>query len=436
MSEEQLWIKKQLKYFVKDIGDGGTPSRENSRNFGGNIPWVVISDIQRKIYKTKENLSVRGLASCTSKLWPLNTVILSTGATIGKVGIAYVELATKQGITGIVANEKILPKFLYYELLFKKPNVIAWAQGSTFAEIRVPILEKIPLKVPKSIRLQEKIYKILEKIDQTIEKTEALIEKYQQIKTGLMHDLFTRGITADGKLRPPKEQAPELYKETPIGWIPKEWDFDLLDAVKDSIVDGPFGSNLKTEHYVIDAGVRVVRLQNIQSTMYNDTDRAYVSHDHANFLIRNKVIPSDILIAGLGDDKYPVGRSCQYPLDLPAAINKADCFRLRCKLEKWSNEFIMYYMNTSGARHQIRKYEQGVTRPRINLSNIKRVLLPTPGIKEQEAISLQLKTIEMKINNEERTKTKLLQQKSGLMHDLLTGKVQVKVDENEAINAN
>ena len=37
-----------------------------------------------------------------------------------------------------------------------------------------------------------------------------------------MHDLFTRGVTADGKLRPPREQAPELYQETPVGWIPVE----------------------------------------------------------------------------------------------------------------------------------------------------------------------------------------------------------------------
>ena len=71
-----------------------------------------------------------------------------------------------------------------------------------------------------------KIARILQTIDQAIEKTEALIEKYQQIKAGLMHDLFTRGIGADGKLRPPREQAPELYQQTPIGWIPKEWDFD------------------------------------------------------------------------------------------------------------------------------------------------------------------------------------------------------------------
>ena len=39
-------------------------------------------------------------------------------------------------------------------------------------------------------------------VDRAIEQTEALIAKYEQIKTGLMHDLFTRGVTTDGRLRP------------------------------------------------------------------------------------------------------------------------------------------------------------------------------------------------------------------------------------------
>jgi type I restriction enzyme S subunit len=64
---------------------------------------------------------------------------------------------------------------------------------------------------------------VLSSIDAAIEKAEALIDKYQQLKAGLMQDLFTRGVLPDGELRPPREQAPELYQETAIGWIPKEW---------------------------------------------------------------------------------------------------------------------------------------------------------------------------------------------------------------------
>ena len=282
------------------------------------------------------------------------------------------------------------------------------------------------LLIPKfESRIRRKIGEILGITDKAIEKTEALIHKYQQIKAGLMHDLFTRGLTADGKLRPSREQALELYQETPIGWIPKEWGYESISLIMESLVDGPFGSNLKTEHYVIDPGVRVIRLQNIQAINYNDTDKAYISGKHANYLMRNKVVPGDILIAGLGEDRYPVGRACQYPKDLPPAINKADCFRLRCNTAETDNYFVMLYLNTPNARAQIRRYEQGVTRPRINLGNMKKIVIPKPLLKEQKVISKRLFEVALRIEKELLMKDKYKKQKSGLMHDLLTGKVPV-----------
>jgi type I restriction enzyme S subunit len=76
---------------------------------------------------------------------------------------------------------------------------------------------------------QRRIAEILGTVDEVIEQTEALIAKQQQVKAGLMHDLFTRGVTATGTLRPPPAEAPHLYQDSPLGPIPKEWDYALLD---------------------------------------------------------------------------------------------------------------------------------------------------------------------------------------------------------------
>ena len=65
-------------------------------------------------------------------------------------------------------------------------------------------------------------------MDNLIEKTEALIAKYQAIKQGMMHDLFTRGVDEHGHLRPTHDEAPELYKQSELGWIPKEWEVSPL----------------------------------------------------------------------------------------------------------------------------------------------------------------------------------------------------------------
>jgi restriction endonuclease S subunit len=104
-----------------------------------------------------------------------------------------------------------------------KNEFIKYAAGSTFLEINRKDTGRILISHPENKIQQEKIGRILATIDRNITHTEALIAKYQQIKAGLMHDLFTRGIGADGKLRPTREQAPDLYRESAIGWIPKEW---------------------------------------------------------------------------------------------------------------------------------------------------------------------------------------------------------------------
>jgi type I restriction enzyme S subunit len=320
-------------------------------------------------------------------------------------------------------------RFLYHRLMLSdvRRQMVAYSAGSTVLHLDTKKVPSIVVRIPVDVRLQEKIANILDGIDTAIEKTEALIAKYQQIKAGLMHDLFTCGVLPNGQLRPSREQAPELYQETAIGWIPREWEVKDISAVLDSIADGPFGSNLKTEHYVVDPGVRVVRLQNVAEYQYNDGDRAYISDRHAAYLVRNKVVGGDVLIAGLGEERYPVGRACTYPAELPPAINKADCFRARCIADVMYNKFLMLFLNSELARHQIRRYEQGVTRPRINTGNLKRLAIGVPTLCEQAAFVSRFEAALANIHAQQAIVENLKSQKLGLMQDLLTGKVPVKV---------
>lgn len=331
------------------------------------------------------------------------------------------------------ATQASTPAYLYQLMQWKLTRQTAevFMSGSAGQQrVQSDFFRRYKVYAP-ALPIQKKIATILSGIDTAIEKTETLIAKYQQIKAGLMYDLFTRGVLPNGQLRPPREQAPELYQETAIGWIPKEWRILNCSAVLDSIADGPFGSNLKTEHYVVDPGVRVVRLQNVAEYQYNDTDRAFVSDRHAAYLVRNKVVGGDVLIAGLGEERYPVGRACTYPESLPPAINKADCFRARCIAELMHNKFFMLFLNSELARQQIRRYEQGVTRPRINTGNLKRLAVCVPELTEQATFISKFDSAQAAIRTQQAIVENLKSQKSGLMHDLLTGKVPVKVEEPE-----
>ena len=148
-TESKSWKCATLGDVITDMKDGGTPPRNNPENFGGNIHWAVVKDIYPEIKTTRETLTERGLNNCSAKIWPVNSVIISLGATIGNVGIAKIPLATKQGLSGIVVNnKKISYQYLYYFLLHSKQFILSLASGTTIKEIRPPKLQSaltIPL---------------------------------------------------------------------------------------------------------------------------------------------------------------------------------------------------------------------------------------------------------------------------------------------------
>lgn len=192
-----------------------------------------------------------------------------------------------------------------------------------------------------------------------------------------------------------------------------------------SAVDGPFGSNLKTEHYVSQPGVRVVRLQNIESGRFDDADKAFISEQHAFDLRRHEVIAGDLLVASMGDENHPLARACLYPANISPGIVKADCFRLRMKKSMAINCFVMLILNCPSTRREVNVLGQGVTRDRINLSTLLKLRVLRPSVEEQKQVVKLVDDLDIKIRNEMTLYSKLAFVKSALMADLLTGRVRV-----------
>jgi len=202
--------------------------------------------------------------------------------------------------------------------------------------------------------------------------------------------------------------------------LPEGWRSTELGELIESAVDGPFGSNLKTEHYVDAPGVRVIRLQNLGIGDFIDDDRAFISEAHAAGLSRHEVRPGDLLIASLGDEAHPVARACQYPASGGAAIVKADCFRIRLFAKAADPGFVRNILNCASTREGLGGLSQGVTRDRVNLASLKHFRISLPSIGEQYRIVEILDTANEAIRSAELLIAKLEQAKQGLRHDLLT----------------
>jgi len=188
------WEVTRLGDALTEIGDGATPSTANIANFGGNIPWVVIDDIRDEIVSTRNTLTEKGLMSCAAHLWPPGTLILSTGATIGEVGIAKVPLATKQGICGLRFDPNSASSiFMKYWFVKNKQLLLSKAQGSSIKEVRAPTLVQFSVHLP-GIEEQTAIATVLSDMDAELAALEARRDKTRALKQGMMQELLTGRI--------------------------------------------------------------------------------------------------------------------------------------------------------------------------------------------------------------------------------------------------
>lgn len=164
--------------------------------------------------------------------------------------------------------------------------------------------------------------------------------------------------------------------ELPLGWVKVR----VGDAAS-SLVDGPFGSNLKTEHYTT-SGVRVIRLQNIGDGRFDDRDKAYVSEERYRLLRGHDAQAGDVLIAAMGD---VLPRVCMVPPHLGAAIVKADCFRLRPN-GLVDAKYLMFALESPQVRAAAAPQIAGVGRPRLNLGKVRNLPIALAPLPEQKRI--------------------------------------------------
>jgi type I restriction enzyme, S subunit len=155
--------------------------------------------------------------------------------------------------------------------------------------------------------------------------------------------------------------------------------------------DGPFGSNLKSEHYK-EIGVRVVRLQNIGVGEFLDDDRAFISDEHFDQLDKHECLPGDVLVGTMGN---PNLRACILPSYLPRALNKADCVQIRPD-EKYCNaRYICALLNAPSTEKMAHDLILGQTRARISMGRLRGLEVPHPPLSEQHSFAQRIDKLQL-----------------------------------------
>lgn len=397
---------------------GGTPTRNISSYWDdaketSNV-WVSIRDMNRRIIDdTAEYITDQGIRHSNAKMQNAGTVLLSFKLTIGRVAFAGKDLYTNEAIAGLRSAE-LDSHFLFYGLqqwdLLQ--DVDQAVKGVTLNKDK---LRKIEFEYPQSRDEQTQIAAILSTIDKAIEQTEAIIAKQQRIKSGLMQDLLTRGIDAQGNIR---SEATHAFKDSPLGRIPVEWEVVKLEQCV--LFNAPICYGILMPGSGYDNGIPVIKVKDVFGGEIRQNDLLLTDPRIEHQYKRSRLAAGDLLLTIRGT----TGRVAIVPLVLHGANITQDTARIRLTSE-YSNKFFYYLLQSQYVQDQILLHTLGQAVKGINIAEVKRLTLGIPDKLEQERIAKILIASNESLNIARMQLDKLTYKKNGLMQDLLTGKVRV-----------
>jgi type I restriction enzyme S subunit len=137
---------------VVNVSGGGTPSTSNDTFWNGDVPWATPTDLTALrspyLFGTAKMITDVGLRACSSRLNPVGSVLMTSRATIGRIAVAQVPVATNQGFIVLHPRHSVDGAFLFHELRNRVDEFISRANGSTFLEISRGTFKTLKVKWP------------------------------------------------------------------------------------------------------------------------------------------------------------------------------------------------------------------------------------------------------------------------------------------------
>ena len=168
------------------IESGGTPDSENEQYWNGEISWATLIDLPQEDYisiikSTKRKITEVGLKNSSAKIIPANSVIVSTRATIGRVGINKIDLATNQGFKNIIIKDykKVNVLYLAYSVKRLAKNMENLASGGTFKEISKTNFCTLQIVLPP-LEIQSRIVDKIESERKIIDSLREMVKTYEE----------------------------------------------------------------------------------------------------------------------------------------------------------------------------------------------------------------------------------------------------------------
>jgi type I restriction enzyme S subunit len=191
-NEYPNWDEKTIADICIKIQSGGTPKSTNQKYYGGEIPFLSISDITKQgkyISHTSNSITEEGLSNSSSWIVPINSIIYSMYASVGFVTINKIPLATSQAVLNMILKENVSLIYVYYYLFDFQKYLAEYITTGTQGNLNAQTVKGFKIQIP-DIQEQTKIANFLSAIDEKINHFQLQIEKTENWKKGLLQQLF------------------------------------------------------------------------------------------------------------------------------------------------------------------------------------------------------------------------------------------------------
>ena len=204
--------------------------------------------------------------------------------------------------------------------------------------------------------------------------------------------------------------------------VPENWGWVRLGSLAQDMADGPFGSNLKTEHYTNNKEVRIIQLSNIGENGWREDNKKYTTFEHAKVIARSKVEAGDIVIAKM----MPAGRAIICPSYEQQYVLSSDAVKF-VPNSLVDNNFCCKGINSHFFQTLVQENTQGITRARTSIKKLKGYPFPLPPLSEQQRIVERIEELFAKLDEAKERLQEVADsfavRKAAILHKAFTGEL-------------
>ncbi|MDX9708507.1 MAG: restriction endonuclease subunit S [Trichloromonas sp.] len=412
------WTVASLKHGYSIIG-GSTPKSDSDTFWDGDIVWVTPADLSKlpglEVADSARKITQAGLDSCGTSLVPSGSVILSTRAPIGTLGIAAKSLCTNQGCKALVPQGGQNSRYCAYLLLVSTGELNILGRGTTFLELSGDALGKFPFPLP-SLPEQRTIAAFLDhetgKIDALVAEQEKLIGLLKEKRQAVISHAVTKGLDPNAKM---KDSGVEWLGEVPEGWEVKP-----LKHISPFIT---VGIVVNPSNYLSDEGLPFIYGGDIREGCIDFVGARRITIEKSQVNSKTILRSGDLLTVRVGAP----GVTAVVPPECEGG-NCASVMLVR--KGNYDSRWLCFAMNDRVVRYQVEIVQYGAAQEQFNISHAVNFLVPTPPLESQVSIAafLDHETAKFDALIEEAQKAIELmkERRTALISAAVTGKIDVR----------